>query len=352
MRLSGDVPAGGQIVFLRKNGQAMPPVSYMALGDGWIRIEGGTKGEIDYGSYYSDRSRYVVVEGEIIRHIVKVIGVRPRGIGDNGAPMYGIDGVVDVPEVHTADLGFFEEPEPEPEPEPPPAPPTPPTPPPDVPPAPVIPVVSLNKKITFLTAYAGYGSGYPATILLKSNGELWGHWYQVGQEIISPAPVVADRDNGGGNTYALYSNPVEWLTPPTENYGVNFEARISFKAEDITYRNGVTASQIPRELVESFMWLDASPPSNNYIFNGTRLYKERSGITNNRLYVSDWISLGSDVEFRGLIRSFGMYKPPDSFIPFQVDPFRIRGNLAIRDKASGVVQTIVDIELGFFTDVR
>lgn len=344
VRLSGDVPAGGQLVFLRKNGMATQPVSYYGLGDGWIRIDGNAGIDIDPGSYNSDRTRYVVVEGEIIRHIVKVIGVRPRGMGDNGAPMYGIDGVVDVPEVHSADLKFLPEPE-EDDPDPP-APPQPPAPPPDVPPAPVIPVVSLtNERIVILTSAASQSSGYPATIVLKSNGELWGHWF-FGKEILSPAKVVADQH--GWHTYGAWTNPVNWLSPyPIENAGARFEARVCFQIENMKFRNNVSVFAIPREQIESFMWLDGNQrPASNFIFDGLHLWKDVRA----NMYYSDWQSLAKDVEFRGLKRTFGMFKPAGSVIPVLVDPFRISGRLEIREKATGTIQAVVDFELGFFTE--
>lgn len=344
VRLSGDAPAGGQLVFLRKNGMATQPVSYYGLGDGWIRIEGNAGIDIDPGSYNSDRTRYVVVEGEIIRHIVKIIGVRPRGMGDNGAPMYGIDGVVDVPEVHTADLKFLPEPE-EDDPNPP-APP-PPAPPPDVPPAPVIPTVSLtNERITILTHYATYGSGYPATIVLKSNGELWGHWFIPGREIFAPAKTVID--NADGSIHAVYNNPVAWLNPaPVENAGSRFEARVVFQIENMTFANGLSVHAIPRERIESYMWLNYNPkPENNYIFNGLRIWKN----DHSNLYMTDWASIDRDLEFRSIMRPFGTITLPGSYIPVLIQPQRILGRLEIREKATGVIQTNdVTFELGFFT---
>lgn len=95
----------GKIVLMRKDGSLTEPLSYEVVDveTSSIRLLDEPGFEINYGDAYSERTKYIILEGELIRRIVKIMAISPRGIGDTGAPLYELKGVVDVPEVHLID---------------------------------------------------------------------------------------------------------------------------------------------------------------------------------------------------------------------------------------------------------
>lgn len=106
IRLSGDILSQWKLVFMRADGTVTAPLGYRSLGDGWIMPDGELP-NVNWCDYSSELTRYAAVDGEMIRRIVKITGLEPRGMGNTGAPEYGLTGVVDVPEVHTCDLPWL-----------------------------------------------------------------------------------------------------------------------------------------------------------------------------------------------------------------------------------------------------
>lgn len=106
VRLSGNILSQWKLVFMLPDGSVTSPLSYTSLGDGWIQLEQNV-GNVNWCDYASERTRYAAVDGEMIRRIVKITGLEPRGMGNSGAPEYVLTGVVDVPEVHTCDLPWL-----------------------------------------------------------------------------------------------------------------------------------------------------------------------------------------------------------------------------------------------------
>lgn len=106
IRLSGDILSQWKLVFMRADGTVTAPLSYRSLGDGWIMPDGDLP-NVNWCDYSSELTRYAAVDGEAVRRIVKITGLEPRGMGNTGAPEYGLTGVVDVPEVHTCDLPWL-----------------------------------------------------------------------------------------------------------------------------------------------------------------------------------------------------------------------------------------------------
>lgn len=95
----------GKIIFMKKDGSLTPPYDFRIVDADRSAIITTPRVDfqINYGDYATERTRYVILEGEMIRRIVKIMAVRPKGMGENGAPMYELAGVVDVPEVHWID---------------------------------------------------------------------------------------------------------------------------------------------------------------------------------------------------------------------------------------------------------
>ena len=171
IRLTGDVTVGSRLLFMYSDGTMSPPLSFRSVGDGWIIIEGGAT-NLNYADYATERTKYVVLDGEMIRNIVKITAVEPRGIGNSGAPEYTLRGVVDVPEVHTCDNEWLPKPGDPPQDD-------------DPDNDDTQNPVSLGERYDVLTQRATWpGSGYPATLVFYPNGNVRMKYYDLAKGVV------------------------------------------------------------------------------------------------------------------------------------------------------------------------
>lgn len=171
MQLTNGVRAG-KLVLMRNDGSLTEPMDFTIVDPDTnsIRLHGTPDFTVNYGDYASERTKYIILEGEMIRRIVKILSITPKGLGESGAPMYELKGVVDVPEVHLVgnDLVGIVDPY------------TPPDPQPDDP-TPVVPVPSGDYVIKmraidyqFLGSHGSLypNTGWPPEIALYPDGAL------------------------------------------------------------------------------------------------------------------------------------------------------------------------------------
>lgn len=369
MQLTNGVRAG-KLVLMRNDGSLTEPMDFTIVDPNTnsIRLHGTPDFTVNYGDYASERTKYVILEGEMIRRIVKILSITPKGLGESGAPMYELKGVVDVPEVHLVgnDLVGIVDPY------------TPPDPQPDDP-TPVVPVPSGDYVVKLrsiapnpycLTYQALYpNSGYPATIALYPDGALrtlyydqtadanpvmrgaipgkeqtWNHWVE-GAPIQNVGSLYEAMFIGYWGLYDLfnssnYPSPLGDKTNPSEEF-LNNPKRFYMDGYKLYY---TTAWRSGGET-------QISDPSTQSAVNqaAARFPSEDSqGASTKHIVYTDWVPLDSNVEFRG----YWDTKPvpyPDG-IPYGTY-FRTRYfAVAIRDKATHTVQAVQTYQLGFWRE--
>lgn len=370
MQLTNGVRAG-KIVLMRNDGSLTEPMGFTIVDPNTnsIRLHGMPDFTVNYGDYASERTKYVILEGEMIRRIVKILSITPKGIGDNGAPMYELKGVVDVPEVHTVD-NFLLVPD---------APYVPPVPGPDdpTPPSPTptsgnytVKLRSIAPNPYCLTYQALYpNSGYPATIALYPDGALrtlyydrtadanpvmrgaipgqeqtWNHWVE-GAPIQNVGSLYEAMFIGYWGLYDLfnssnYPSPLGDKTNPSEEF-LNNPKRFYMDGYKLYY---TTAWRSGGET-------QISDPSTQSAVNqaAARFPSEDSqGASTKHIVYTDWVPLDSNVEFRGYWDTRPVPYPDG--IPYGTY-FRTRYfAVAIRDKATHTVQAVQTYQLGFWRE--
>lgn len=317
IRLSSDVSSGNsRLVFMNANGSMSNPFSFSSLGDGWVRLHGDSP-MVNWGDYASERTRYVVLVGEMNRHLVKIISLEPRGMSNTGAPEYELRGVVDVPEVHTADEQFLPGPD-------------------NPTPGPDVPVVILNGQLNSYTDKATWpDSGCAASLLFYPDGAVYSLFYEIG-------------------VGARWVNIRSW-TKYLQNAGDSFEIAIA-----------VSRSGFDKDVLDAMSryiwWKGSAKPESNMILQGTQMSvyrdsaetdgstwelgkKAKGGETDpTRLPImSDWISMSSTVTLESFWNGF----PPTSS-GRAMELKTLNGYIGIRDKGTKTLQAAVPFEMGFF----
>lgn len=97
------VPDGGAIVLMRPNGTLTDPIAITPAGDG-VRLASEPDFPLVLSDSRSERTKYVIVDGQEYRQLCKVLAIRPRGKGSDGVPIYEMFAVVDSDELHRVDL--------------------------------------------------------------------------------------------------------------------------------------------------------------------------------------------------------------------------------------------------------
>ena len=336
-RLTGDVSSTSRIVFMFPNGSVTEPQELTALGDGWIRVHGPGV-PVSFGDYSQERTRYALLDGEITRHMVKLTGVYPRGMGDTGAPKYELKGVVDVPEVHTADERLLPAPGEEQDL------PVPVTP--DTPGGALITLGQFQGGINIYTRAAQWpSSGYPASIVFYPDGRLMMRYYNGGF-------IEASSCESPPYTYTI---PKYWVSVPQQNIGTEFEIALILSF-------GWREEEEVRQL-ERYMWLQQSPPADNLIMQGKKMYRvtgDESDTSTKTLislrapttwplspsYITDWIPLTDAVEFRSFWRGMAPYT--ETGVLKELNLYQISGAIAIREKASKSFQAASSFAMGIY----
>lgn len=314
LRLSGNVNAGDSLIFMNADGTLTEPMKFTSLGDGWIKVD--FTGAVNFGDYAKERTRYAAVSGELIRRIVKITSLEPRGMGNTGAPEYALKGVVDVPEVHTVDIpwlptGNEENDEPTGE----------------------SGATLGNGVLRVQTRLAQFpDSGYPASLLFTSGGELFAKYYMEGKIQVP------------------YEGLRAWATAPQENVGTLFEIAIA-----------LNPPSLPAQELSKYLWTGATQPGNNMILPGHKMRRVETGeddatrqlinkarnASGATPYISEWRTLARDVEYSGFWDGFAPYVENGELV--DVTLTRVTGFIAIRDKATKTLQAIAPYEFGYFT---
>ena len=370
MQLTNGVRAG-KLVLMRNDGSLTEPMDFTIVDPDTnsIRLHGTPDFTVNYGDYASERTKYVILEGEMIRRIVKILSITPKGIGDNGAPMYELKGVVDVPEVHLIGNDLIGGVDPY----------TPPLPQPDDPPTPAVPLPSGDYVVRLrsivpnpycLTYQALYpNTGYPATIALFPDGALrtlyydrsadanpvmrgaipgqeqkWNHWVE-GAPIQNVGSLYEAMFIGYWGLWDVFNSsnimsPLGGKTLPSDEF-LNNPKRFYMDGYKLYY---TTAWRSGGET-------QISDPSTQSAVNqaAARFPSEDSqGASTKHIVYTDWVPLDNNVEFRG----YWDTKPvpyPDG-IPYGTY-FRTRYfAVAIRDKATHTVQAVQTYQLGFWRE--
>lgn len=333
-RLTGDVSSNSRIVFMFSDGSVTEPQSITSLGDGWILVHGAGVPAI-FGNHSQERTRYALLDGEMTRYIVKLTGVFPKGMGDTGAPKYELRGVVDAPEVHTADERLLPAPG-EIQDMPAPI---------DDPNAVLVTLGQFQNGINVYTFAANWpNSGYPASVIFYPDGRLMMRYYNGG--FIESSSV----DTGSQS----YSIPKYWVSNPKQNIGGDFEIAmiLSFGWRD---------EEEIRQL-EKYMWLQGdAPPANNLILQGIRM----SRVTGNETepstktlislraptewpyspsYISGWLPMSAAVEFRSFWRGFAPYT--EAGVLKELNLYQVSGAIAIRHKPDKSFQAASQFAMG------
>lgn len=313
LRLSGNVTAGDSLIFMNSDGSLSEPMQFTALGDGWVLVD--FTGAVNFGDYAQERTRYAAVSGELIRRIVKITSLEPRGMGNSGAPEYALKGVVDVPEVHTVDIPWLPDGGGG-----------------DEPPIGESGAHLGNSVLRVQTELAQYpDSGYPASLLFTSGGELHAKYYR------------------GGKIEVPYDELPAWATAPQENVGGLFDIAIA-----------LTPPSMPEQELVKYLWVGESRPSNNLILPGHKMRQVENGEddstnllinkarnTYNAIpYISEWRTLAQDVEYSGYWDGFAPYMENGELV--EMSMASVRGCIAIRDKATQTLQAIAPFEFGYF----
>lgn len=320
----------GKIVFMKKDGTVSAPLSFTVVEEqgNWIKVNDRIDFAINYGSHTKERTKYIIVTGELIRRIVKVTSLTPKGLSQNGVPSYEIKGVVDVPEVHTIDGTVT------------------------VPPTPVpVPVshVSLYNAEVYTKQAVYPNSGCPATMVFYPNGTLRSKYYD--------GTAVAMR--GDGEMWGA------WLSDaPKANAGSDYEIMFMACWTCIT-SEGAVMSPPPYDIAESALpaWLnDTSRPFMQghkikiYGFGedavdestlGALQYASNfmvgSGGGQSFIAYTDWLPMTNTVELSSY------YDLAPSQIPSVEAKTEWRNFFAvIRSKRSGVFQDGANYRLGFW----
>lgn len=342
LRLDTDIPAGASIIIMRADGTVTAPLQVQSLGDGWVNVAGDIP-PISFGDYDRERTKYAVLTGEIMRRIVKLTSIEPRGLGSTGAPEYALRGVVDVPEVHSADNPWLPREGEEPQ---------------DIPewdtdydgdapePGGDNAVIKLQSPMRVYTQKADWpGSGYPAALAFFSDGAARMRFFSVQQgysEAWENAPVSGARI-------------VNWWAQgaPIENIGASYEIALAFKLPSADY--------LRREFMK-YMWLEDEPPDNNMILQGHKLREITASTLDtdestrqlvNRMgqddfnwpFITEWHSLAAVVEFRAPWRGFSPIWNDGSLENIKFET--MTGYVGIRDAASKTLQAVAMVEMGF-----
>lgn len=367
MQLTNEVRAG-KLVMMRNDGSLTEPMDFTIVDPNTnsIRLHGTPDFTVNYGDYASERTKYVILEGEMIRRIVKILSITPKGIGDNGAPMYELKGVVDVPEVHLIgnDLIGVEDPY------------TPPPPQPDDPPTPSVPipsgeyVIKLRSIATMpylLTYQALYpNTGYPATIALFPDGALrtlyydrkadanpvmrgaipgreqtWNHWVE-GAPIQNVGSLYEAMFIGYWGLWDMFNasntmSPLGGRELPSEEF-LNNPNRFymdGYKLHYITSSRSALTSQV------------SDPSTQNALSQASSMFpaEDAQGAQTKHIVYTDWVPLDNNVEFRG----YWDTKPvayPDTINGNYPETRRFA--IAIRDKATHTVQYVRSYIMGFW----
>lgn len=299
---------------MNADGTLTEPMKFTSLGDGWIKVD--FTGAVNFGDYAKERTRYAAVSGELIRRIVKITSLEPRGMGNTGAPEYALKGVVDVPEVHTVDIpwlptGNEENDEPTGE----------------------SGATLGNGVLRVQTRLAQFpDSGYPASLLFTSGGELFAKYYMEGKIQVP------------------YEGLRAWATAPQENVGTLFEIAIA-----------LNPPSLPAQELSKYLWTGATQPGNNMILPGHKMRRVETGeddatrqlinkarnASGATPYISEWRTLARDVEYSGFWDGFAPYVENGELV--DVTLTRVTGFIAIRDKATKTLQAIAPYEFGYFT---
>lgn len=349
IRLSDDVSNSDntRLVFMNADGSTTRPVSFTALGDGWVLLN-----EIifaNWGDYASERTRYIILKGEMNRHLVKVLSLQPRGMGNNGAPEYELRGVIDVPEVHTADERFLPgEDDPE-----------------DIPwqdpylgPPVSAPYINLGRNGTIFipTRQAVWpGSGYPASLVFYPDGRFASRYYGVHGK--TESNHIVDE----WSKHPIKDNPNTWVSDTGGNVGSAFEIALAF---DLRNDSGTLFSKIYIDVAKKYMWMSGdAPPDNNLIMQGRKVIEYTLGTSNyydstevlvrsmrpdlswnRQCFVTQWEPVTSELEYRSFWKGFPMeHVQGDMF--FSLNAMTgVTGYIGIRDKASKTIQQMVPFE--------
>lgn len=345
----------GKIVFMRFDGSLTEPMDFTVVDESRnaIRLNGSVDAVINYGDYKSERTKYVILNGEMIRRIVKIMSVSPKGIGQNGAPLYELRGVVDVPEVHTADEVVASD-----------NPDIPPWEDPDVPPdTPVVPTANYTivlkdiARIPFLQTYQALypNTGYPASLQLYRDGALRTHYYDR-REAVNPvtrgaipgqektwnhwvegAPI-ADVGSLYEVMFVTHFDRVHMLgqtTVPDKEF-LDGPRRWLMDGHKLNYSGEITNASLAN--------FDASTASVLSSANKYKTWNYDEDVRGQTFVYTDWISLDTDPELKG----FWDTKPYPYPTTVSLGGTYMAFYVAIRDKATHTVQNFHRYMMGIY----
>ena len=353
----------GKIVMMKKDGSLSEPLDFTIVDEdkNKIRINGSLNFSVNYGDYASERTKYVILEGEMIRRIVKILSVTPKGVGDSGAPLYELKGVVDVPEVHLIDQCV--------KPRPPDVPPYNPSDDPDIPVVPVTPTDNYRIKlgeiatVPFLMTYQALypNTGYPASIQFYRDGALRTHYFDRNADA---NPVTRGAIPGQEKSWN------HWVDgAPIQNVGSLYEIMFVVKysnvnmlqaaAGNVTSPDAAYLAGPRRDILDGYkvtfsglvdrMYINSLENSTADVISFANNYRDWAtddDIAGQTFLYTDWISLDTDPELKG----FWDTKP----YPYPTSVSIFGGNarksvyVGIRDKARRTVQAKRHYMLGIY----
>lgn len=321
----------GKIMFMKPNGTLSNPLSFSVVDDNgnWIKVHDTIDFPVYYGSHAKERTKYVIVEGELIRRIVKVLSIMPKGLSQSGAPSYELRGVVDVPEVHTIDGTVVA-----------------PSTPPEIPRQ----YVRLD-NVTVNTKQAVFpNNGYPATIVfnpdgtvrskyfngrgivMEGDGEIWGSW-------ISSAPaanVGSEYDimlMGGWSVVDGEGDVV--IAPPFDISDPNW-----FENVNRPYMKGYRLNQNVEYILKQS---GSDTVATQAALRFARNYMGDSGSRKAIIVFTDWMPLTSVIELQGC---YDLTPRPIPSQPASADSYPFFA--AIRKRSTGEFQDAAAFQLGIW----
>ena len=372
MQLTNEARAG-KIVLMRNDGSLTEPMDFTIVDPDTnsIRLHGTPDFLVNYASHASERTKYVILEGEMIRRIVKILSITPKGIGDNGAPMYELKGVVDVPEVHLIGNDIITPQQPDdPQPD---------DPQPDDPQQPDVPVPSGKYVIRMREIEYGYlashgslypNSGWPPEIALYPDGALrtfifnmyssdnpvmlgaepgnektWNHWVEGApiQNVGSLYEVMFLGHWGtwggvqGFNFAITKSSPLGGATVPDEAY-LNNPERAYMQGHKLHYaaRANLPTTQIDADRMTA--------GTIGQFAAKIREYVSYDAPNEKHIVYTDWIPMDNEVH----LRSWWRTQPVPYYAGNIFDADSRYFAVAIRDKATHTLQQLRQYEMGYY----